>query len=67
MDIKTVKKEKQKLEADITTAISVLVADFSKKTDSFPQSIYIDMINIDTFSNQKKEYIVGQCKVTIEI
>ena len=67
MDIAEFSFKKRELEADISNVVSSLVIKFCEETTLCPSEVHIPMINITKLGSEKSEYIVGKCKVKIEL
>ena len=67
MNIHEFKKKKNDLESQISTVVSRMIEDFRKDTGFSPNSIYIQMLDVTTFNDKEKQYVIGNCHLDIEI
>jgi len=67
MEIKEFINKKKQMEADIAIAVGALVEKFKVETGYCPDYISIDMVDITTTGQERKEYIVGNVTSDMEL
>ena len=67
MDIKDLKKRREKLQTDISFAVDALVEVFKAETGISPSSISVDMVDVRSIGQRYPEYVVGNTTVGLEL
>lgn len=65
MNIKQVKEEIVKLEGSLAVEIANQINAFREKTGVSIESVYVNMLDVQSFGDKQAEYIVGNvsCKI----
>lgn len=67
VDIKELGKKKEALEAEILNAILPMVEKFKKETGLSPDRIHVGMDYTQSIGDEKREYFITDCKVSIDL